>query len=78
MFSGGLDCMVVAALAHGCLPEDEPFEPIDLLNVCFDARRRSPDRLAALAGLRELRVSRTRRIQNFKKGIIIEVMIVGH
>lgn len=51
LFSGGLDCTVVAALAHHHLPLSQP---IDLLNVCFAAGRRSPDRLTAVASLRSL------------------------
>lgn len=35
LFSGGLDCTVLARLAHDVLP---PAEPIDLLNVAFDPR----------------------------------------
>lgn len=49
--SGGVDSTVVAALAHACLP---PGEPVDLVNVCFAAGA-SPDRVAALDALRELR-----------------------
>lgn len=54
LFSGGLDCQVLAALAHRHAP---PGEPVDLVNVCFDAANghRSPDRLGALAGVAELR-----------------------
>lgn len=52
LFSGGLDSMVVAALAHEFLPLEEP---VDLVNVCFDSPgHQSPDRLAAWAGLEEL------------------------
>eukprot|EP00968_Pinguiococcus_pyrenoidosus_P008601 scaffold623_cov235-Pinguiococcus_pyrenoidosus.AAC.1 len=52
LFSGGLDCSVVAALAHEALPLEEP---IDLLNVCFDAPQfASPDRQGAVAGLMAL------------------------
>ena len=50
LFSGGVDSVLVAALAHRCLP---PGLPLDLCNVCFDAGR-SPDRIAARAALREL------------------------
>lgn len=49
--SGGVDSTVIAALAHACLP---PEEPVDLVNVCF-AEGASPDRVAALDALRELR-----------------------
>lgn len=52
LFSGGLDSMVLAALAHHHVPAGET---IDLLNVCFAKTHNSPDRLAALAGVAELR-----------------------
>lgn len=52
LFSGGIDSMVLARLAHAHVPAGAP---IDLINVCFDAAHRSPDRLAAIAGLEELR-----------------------
>jgi asparagine synthetase B (glutamine-hydrolysing) len=51
LFSGGLDSMILAALAHRHLPRDQP---IDLLNVCFSPERDSPDRAAAISGLSEL------------------------
>lgn len=38
LFSGGVDCMVVAALAHRHRPPDEP---IDLLNVAFGSPTQS-------------------------------------
>ena len=50
LFSGGVDSVIVAALAHLSLP---PQLPIDLCNVCFDGGK-SPDRLSALAALDEL------------------------
>lgn len=52
LFSGGLDCMVLAVLTHRHLP---PWETIDLINVDFSAARNSPDRLSALDGVAELR-----------------------
>ena len=52
LFSGGLDCMVLAALAHRHLPRHQA---IDLLTVDFAADRRSPDRVSAVDGLAELR-----------------------
>lgn len=54
LYSGGLDCQVLAALAHRVVPAGQP---IDLVSVCFDAAggHRSPDRLGALAGVAELR-----------------------
>lgn len=79
LFSGGVDCMVVAALAHRHRPPDEP---IDLLNVAFGSpaqlsggegesgntnnsdRYHTPDRKSAVAGLAELRkIAPTRRWQ---------------
>ena len=36
LFSGGLDCTVLARMSHDLLPEDEP---IDLLNVAFENPR---------------------------------------
>ncbi|KAG8961396.1 hypothetical protein FRC03_005408 [Tulasnella sp. 419] len=36
LFSGGIDCTVLAYLAHRCLPIEEP---IDLLNVAFENPR---------------------------------------
>jgi hypothetical protein len=51
LFSGGVDSTLLAALAHEALP---PGTPIDLASLCFDGGA-SPDRLAALDALRELR-----------------------
>lgn len=54
LFSGGLDSVVLAALTHFHVVD--PAEPIDLLNVCFDAESGfcSPDRLAAEIAYQEL------------------------
>ena len=56
LFSGGLDSVVLARLAHDALPADAT---IDLINVAFGERRgdaeKAPDRLAARSALRELR-----------------------
>jgi len=52
LFSGGIDSMVVAALAHFFVPAAEP---IDLINVCFAADHASPDRVTACCGVVELR-----------------------
>ncbi|GBG27465.1 Asparagine synthetase domain-containing protein 1, partial [Hondaea fermentalgiana] len=53
LFSGGLDCTVLAALAHEFLPQGEP---IDLFSVCFQApQHQSPDRRSAVESWRELR-----------------------
>ena len=51
LFSGGVDSMVIAALADRHCP---PNQPIDLLTVCFD-NGCSPDRVAAMDGVAELR-----------------------
>eukprot|EP00605_Chrysophyceae_sp_TOSAG23-4_P002565 GSChrysophyteH1.ASY1.ANO1.2830.1 assembled CDS len=58
LFSGGVDSVLLAALLHECLPEDEP---VDLINVSFvgdcsttAGRKASPDRLAAILALVEL------------------------
>ena len=51
LFSGGLDCTVVAALLHRNLPA--AYE-IELLNACFDPKHKSPDRLTALGSYRDL------------------------
>ena len=50
LFSGGVDSMLLAALAHRHAP---PGRAVDLINVCFDSGR-SPDRAAALDGVAEL------------------------
>ena len=53
LFSGGLDCAVLAALAHRVLPADSA---IDLLNVAFGiAASTAPDRVTARATTAELR-----------------------
>ena len=58
LFSGGLDSVVLARLAHDALPADAT---IDLINVAFGERRgdaeKAPDRLAARSALRELRLA---------------------
>ncbi|WVZ90897.1 hypothetical protein U9M48_037151 [Paspalum notatum var. saurae] len=58
LFSGGLDSMILSALLDQCI--DSKWT-IDLLNVSFDGKL-APDRISAIAGLRELqRVSPLRR-----------------
>ena len=54
LFSGGVDSTLLAAALSLCLP---PEEPIDLVNVSFlgGGAEPSPDRLAGLAALLELR-----------------------
>lgn len=52
LFSGGLDSMVLAAATHLCIAIEEP---IDLINVCFDApAHSSPDRQTAIQGFKDL------------------------
>lgn len=73
MFSGGLDCICLAALAHRHLPTTEP---IDLLNVAFDNPRSTaasgkqnkfdtPDRITGRDGVAELRRVAPERVWNF-------------
>jgi len=58
LFSGGLDSMLLAALLDQCI--DSKWI-IDLLNVSFDGQL-APDRISAIAGLKELqRISPCRR-----------------
>jgi len=58
LFSGGLDSMILAALLDQCI--DSKWT-IDLLNVSFDGQL-APDRISAIAGLKELqRISPCRR-----------------
>lgn len=65
LFSGGIDCTIVAALANQYIDENVP---MDLLNVSFEKIRRapnctvaedskfdSPDRLTARTSAEELR-----------------------
>ncbi|KAG5473814.1 hypothetical protein LSCM1_04444 [Leishmania martiniquensis] len=52
LFSGGIDCTVIAALAHYLLPVETP---IELVNVAFgEAPEQAPDRVAALRSMEEL------------------------
>ena len=63
LFSGGLDCTVIAALLHHQLP---PEDEIDLLNVCFDfPTHSSPDRLTALASYYDLKREFPTRVWRF-------------
>lgn len=75
LFSGGLDCSVVAVLAHHHLA---PEQPIDLLNVAFENPRvlsgkqdsdedsfAVPDRKTGLATYQELRKVAPGRQWNF-------------
>lgn len=52
LFSGGLDCSVLAALAHLILP---PETPIELINVAFgNEPQLAPDRIATFRAITEL------------------------
>ncbi|KAJ3317978.1 Asparagine synthetase domain-containing protein 1 [Boothiomyces sp. JEL0866] len=73
LFSGGLDCMVLAALANSYLPTGEP---IDLLNVSFENPRTIkahqkqdpfdvPDRLTGKLGAEELKALYPHRTWRF-------------
>lgn len=58
LFSGGLDSMILAALVDQCLASQCS---IDLLNVSFEGES-APDRISALAGMKELhKISPSRR-----------------
>ena len=76
LFSGGLDCTLLARIAHDLLPFTEP---IDLLNVAFfnprsvaagqnctsNAYEACPDRITGRASLLELRTACPNRTWNF-------------
>ncbi|AYU80651.1 Asparagine synthase, putative [Leishmania donovani] len=52
LFSGGIDCTVIAALAHYLLPVETP---IELVNVAFgETPEQAPDRVAAFRSMEEL------------------------
>ncbi|KPI90699.1 hypothetical protein ABL78_0135 [Leptomonas seymouri] len=52
LFSGGIDCTVIAALAHYILPVETP---IELVNVAFGGSpEEAPDRVAAFRSMEEL------------------------
>ncbi|KAH7445277.1 hypothetical protein KP509_01G000200 [Ceratopteris richardii] len=58
LFSGGLDSMILAAIADQCVPSEWT---IDLLNVSFEGQA-APDRISAIAGVKELSaISSSRR-----------------
>lgn len=52
LFSGGLDSMILAAVADQCVA---PQWSIDLLNVSFEGQT-APDRVSAMAGVKELSI----------------------
>ncbi|KAK7200073.1 Asparagine synthase [Novymonas esmeraldas] len=52
LYSGGIDCTVIAALAHYLLPMETP---IELVNVAFgETPEQAPDRVAAFRSMEEL------------------------
>ncbi|XP_063700187.1 asparagine synthetase domain-containing protein CG17486 [Culicoides brevitarsis] len=70
LFSGGLDCSILAILADKHVPKSQP---IDLFNVAFEKIRKNssqsinwdvPDRLTAKETLKELREIRPERLWN--------------
>ena len=62
LFSGGIDSMLLAALAHRHVPPDDP---IDLLNVAFgEFPSQTPDRIGSLNGLLELKAIAPDRVWN--------------
>lgn len=64
LFSGGVDCAILALLAD---KYTDQHRPIDLINVAFDESQnyRTPDRLTGLQTLEELRKLRPDRRWNF-------------
>lgn len=59
LFSGGIDCTVIALIADRYVPAQQP---IDLINVSFAPG--SPDRMTSLAGHAELSSLRPNRVFN--------------
>ncbi|KAL5255554.1 hypothetical protein ACHWQZ_G010954 [Mnemiopsis leidyi] len=64
LFSGGIDCTVLALLLHRSAPAEEP---IDLLNVSFGNYDSTPDRLSAVASLGDLQRLAPNRTWNLIK-----------
>lgn len=68
LFSGGLDCTILAVLADKCLPKEQS---IDLINVAFkkenDTSYDVPDRLTGRQSLKELQNLCRERNWNFKE-----------
>ncbi|VEN57632.1 unnamed protein product [Callosobruchus maculatus] len=64
LYSGGVDCSVLAILLDKCIDSESP---IDLMNVAFDESNQynAPDRLTGLQGLNELRQICPERKWNF-------------
>lgn len=68
LFSGGIDCTILASIAHQCLPETQE---IDLLNVAFEKVGTKeninwdvPDRISAQHSHKELKILFPRRQWN--------------
>lgn len=68
LFSGGLDCTIIAGIAHSILPCNES---IDLLNVAFENPRKAnssfdvPDRITGRRSYQELSANFPERTWNF-------------
>lgn len=64
LFSGGVDCSILAILADEFT---EKTRPIDLINVAFDELKQyeTPDRMTGLETLKELKLLRPERHWNF-------------
>jgi asparagine synthetase B (glutamine-hydrolysing) len=70
LFSGGIDCTTLAALAHDFIPRDEP---IDLLNVAFENPRSAererdyevPDRITGRKSWHQLMAQAPQRTWRF-------------
>ncbi|XP_066262602.1 asparagine synthetase domain-containing protein CG17486 [Euwallacea similis] len=64
LFSGGVDCAILAALCHKYVDKSKP---IDLLNVSFDEANnyQSPDRVTGLETYKELKACYPNRSWNF-------------
>ena len=70
LFSGGIDCMVLARLADLHMPPDQP---IDLINVAFGAlASEAPDRLTGREGVRELRALSARRFNLIEVNVSLD------
>jgi len=71
LYSGGLDCTILARISHSILPPDQE---IDLINVAFE----NPRVVQAAKNLKNLRSSRNRQIVNPpEKSGLVEVISSG-
>lgn len=80
LFSGGLDCTIIARLLDMVLPQE--FE-IDLLNVAFENRRantmwETPDRILAQRSLSELQALSSRRFNLEEINVPYEEALESH